>query len=208
MVTRVPQASDSCEPDYRGLVLRVLPSLKNFGYVCAACPELTISEEEAKKIRALGFRAQDGRWRVPYIPFFIVRDGPLEWTAWIEQQTVTGDGQGQACEAAVPPPTELQPLQVTGGNPERATAGRQFATTPRAPKRTPGRYHLMPAQQYGPVEPVVKECAQKIEQALQKGPFDRRLLQQRMGRYGYKAPIFHQALRYLSERGKITLNDD
>jgi hypothetical protein len=206
---------NGCEPDYWGLVTLLL-SLKNYRYLCAACPELTISKEEAQKIQALGFRAQAGRWKIPYIPFWIVRDGPLEWAAWIEPQTVTGDGQGQACEAAVPPPTELQPLQVTGGNPERATpsgedreaAARETPTLAVDACRQQPQINapmLPPRQSLEADRKLVEECASKIEAAAQRagGEIDRRRLQQKLWRY--PAPIFNQALRYLATHYRVTI---
>jgi hypothetical protein len=177
----------SATPDYEGL-LKLLPRLNRFP---DAIGETTLTLEEAEKIRRLGFAADAGPWRVPALP-----------------PELTRDTMSETLSAGWKDRTDAPNILRSAGNPERATAGRQFATTPRAPKRTPGRYHLMPAQQYGPVEPVVQEAAQRIEQALRNGPVAKRLLQQRMGRYGYKAPIFHEALRYLSERGKITLHDD
>jgi hypothetical protein len=192
------------DPDYERL-LKLLPRLNRFPDAIA---ETTLTSEEAGKIRALGFHAEAGRWKIPWIPFEVVRDGPFEWAS---HQTVAVDVQAQDSEAAIPRDTpgqddveQRQQASTIEGLPKL----HQRMLRAVASQTTPGRYHLMPAQQYGPVEPVVKEAAQKIEQALRNGPVAKRLLQQRMGRYGYKAPIFHQALRYLADCGKIILERD
>ena len=60
-------------PDYASLV-SLLPRLKRLP---DALGETTLTPEEAVKIQALGFVANEGRWQIPPVPPELVRDNPL-----------------------------------------------------------------------------------------------------------------------------------
>ena len=91
------------------------------------------------------------------------------------------------------------------GIPTRAV-GRVIALLTDEPERTPGRNSRMRQHEYTPIEPVVPEVARKILRALRNGPVPRRTLQQKMWRHSAK--VFNQAIRYLADRGQITLYGD
>jgi hypothetical protein len=63
----------SSSADYASLV-KLLPIL---GRLVDACGEVTLTAGEAAQIRFLGFRAEEGRWKVPPVPPELVRDNPL-----------------------------------------------------------------------------------------------------------------------------------
>jgi len=67
----------STTPDYEGL-LKLLPRLKRFP---DATGETSLTPAEATKIRSLGFRAEPGKWNIPFVPFGFVRDSPFEWAS-------------------------------------------------------------------------------------------------------------------------------
>lgn len=70
----------TASPDYENL-LRLLFRLKRFPDDIG---ETTLTPAEAMEIRALGFRADPGRWKVPALPPDLTRDTSFEgWsTGW------------------------------------------------------------------------------------------------------------------------------
>src|SRR5229473_2012576 len=61
-------------PDYATLVM-LLPVLRN---LVDGCGEVTLREEEAARIKLLGFQdVAAGRWKVPPVPPELVRDNQL-----------------------------------------------------------------------------------------------------------------------------------
>jgi hypothetical protein len=78
----------STTPDYAALV-KLLPSFRS---LVDGCGEVTLTSEEAAKIRSLGFAAEPGRWKVPPLPPELVRDNPLLEhlsNGWDSRQDVT-----------------------------------------------------------------------------------------------------------------------
>lgn len=63
----------STTPDYVNLV-KLFPVLRN---LVDGCGEVILTVEGAARIRLLGFRAEEGRWKVPPVPPELVRDNNL-----------------------------------------------------------------------------------------------------------------------------------
>jgi hypothetical protein len=90
-------------PDYVTLV-KLLPILRN---LVDGCGEVTLTADEAAQIRLLGFRAEEGRWRVPPVPPELVADIPLlenlsiGWNpAQVEATHNGANTKNQSCEVA------------------------------------------------------------------------------------------------------------
>jgi hypothetical protein len=90
-------------PDYAALV-RLFHILRT---LVDACGDLTLTADEAAQIRLLGFRAEEGRWRVPPVPFELVAGNPLlehlslGWNpAQAEAAPNGANTRNQSCEVA------------------------------------------------------------------------------------------------------------
>jgi hypothetical protein len=78
----------STSPGYVVLV-KLLPTLRN---LVDGCGEVTLTADESALIRSLGFPATEGRWKVPPLPFELVRDNQLLEhlsIGWDSRQDVT-----------------------------------------------------------------------------------------------------------------------
>ena len=192
--------SDGCGPDYWGLVLRVLPSLRNFGYVCAACPELTISEEEASKIRALGFGAEAGRWKVPRVPFQLVADTSLEYLSvgWDSRKTDAQPIRENGRVPALPPERNGRHPDILPEHLPRDWDTRTQESedeNPRTPTQEPAKF---------------EETLRKVIRVIQTagGRAQVRRVQQGSWRAvkPFGAPLFRQVLRELLARGVVRMD--
>jgi hypothetical protein len=93
----------SATSDYAALV-KLFPILQD----CVdGCGEATLTVEEADRIQSLGFAAEAGRWKVPPLPFELVRDNPLieylsiGWNPAQAEATPNGPNtKNQSCEVA------------------------------------------------------------------------------------------------------------
>jgi hypothetical protein len=183
----------STASDYAALV-KQLPTLRN---LVDACGEVTLTAEEAAKLRSLGFRAEEGRWKVPPVPPDLVRDNPL-----LEHLSIGWDsGRNEAASI---------PIQITA--PQVKDAGATVQHQPAREAEICGRYEMShrptATSTQAPAGAHLEACelASKILTAVERnrGEITRRTLQQKFWRY--KATIFNQALRQLARCGRITLN--
>jgi hypothetical protein len=170
-------------PDYAALV-GLFPVLRN----CVdGCGEVTLTADEAARIRLLGFPAEEGRWMVPPIPPELVRDNPLLENLSIGWNPRKGPGQitvanesRQRSSSAVP----HTPAWTSGDHPQVMDGG----TTRQIP----------PQQELG-------ELQSKVLQAVGNagGRILKRQLQKKFWRF--RAEAFGTALGCLIQGGLLTL---
>lgn len=77
-------------------LIKLLPTFRN---LVDRCGEVTLTSDEADKIRTLGLPAEEGRWRVPPVPPELVRDNPL-----LEHLSI-GWGSRENKTSSIPVPT-------------------------------------------------------------------------------------------------------
>ena len=187
------EASDMMEqPDYAGLV-NLLPTLRR---LVDAGGSVALEPHEAERIRALGFQAQPGTWRVPPLPARLVAGNPLLeplgddvdlfWKPSpgesIEafEVTITDNPANEAFDSLEPMPDE---------NAKRSTA---VGVSPRA----------KPTPDLADDEALEKECAAILEAVERAGGIvPRRSLQKKLWRI--KADPFNRSIELLRVRGLI-----
>jgi hypothetical protein len=182
----------STPPDYMALV-KLLPVL---GTLVDGCGEVTLTAEEAERIRSLGFQAESGRWRCPSLPPELTRDNPL-----LEPMSAGWDGR-----------TSLQAFPKDEDTRETRSANQQVGearVSCRHPVEAVPEYHKterpIPQPRTEPDSARIEEAASKIVEALQRAgkPVPKRQLQRRLWRY--PATIFNSALRMVERRQHIFL---
>ena len=133
-------------PNYEGL-LKLLYRLKRFP---DAIGVTTLMPAEAMEIRALGFRADPGRWKVPALPPDLTRDTSFEgWsTGWFtlrsEPQPISASVENQARQARIPSCDTSHPDIVT---PSRETKEQRLMRSMRGAVKRRGRIKLRRLQQ-------------------------------------------------------------
>ena len=131
-------------------MVKLLPVLKHF---VDGCGEVTLSEQEAERIRPLGFRnVAAGRWKVPPVPPELVRDNPL-----LEHLSIGWDSRH----------TEAQPIPTKEDGQQPKTPTSKYSSEA---ARRQSRAHELPIKILRAVETV-------------KGKIQKRRLQQRFWRY-------------------------
>jgi hypothetical protein len=187
----------SLAPDYEGL-LKLLPRLRQFP---DATGQTSLVAAEATEIRSLGFWAEAGPWRVPALPPELTRDTMFE--------SLSADWGAPRTDSQPLPDTDSRRdcITPTGEDPE-VPAQKMPALLGHACREHPRTNAPIVSSRQSPEadQKLVEKCASKIEAAAQAagGEIDRRRLQQKLWRY--KARIFHHALTYLAQRGRITLH--
>lgn len=183
-------------PDYAALV-NLFPILRN----CVdGCGEVTLTVEEAERIRSLGFVADAGRWKVPPLPFELVRDNPLLENLSIGWDTYHAENPVTAANGT------RKDVEV-----RRNKIGSEYGfQAPVTPDRISAINNPIPTRtrvsQWN--DPQVLALSLKIQGAIQRhgGQIAKRRLQQRFWRY--PARIFNQALERLVIRGQVILTNN
>jgi hypothetical protein len=189
---RIEVSEMTCTPDYSALV-KLLSVLRN---LVDGCGEVTLTTEEAERIRSLGFEAESGRWKCPPLPPELTRDNPLfdplsvKWGERTRLQAIpnnevtrdTGTSNQQGSEARI---SRRHPVEAV---PEHY---KTELPTPQPRKELDSER--------------IEEAVSKIVETLQRAgkPIPKRRLQQRLWRY--RATIFNPALRICERRQHIFL---
>jgi hypothetical protein len=172
---------------------RLLPLLRN---LVDACGDVWLTDGEAARIRALGFSAQVGRWRVPPLPPELVAGNPLLEPlsiGWEPPPPLRGHTFSEVSRGAGRLVTAARPQALVTPQPTTATA-ESYGEWPRVdgPRSSSGELIRSDA-----------EVAAKVLAALRNagGRVSKRRVQQKLWRF--PAAVVNQALNSLASRGLV-----
>ena len=186
-------------PDYPALV-GLLPTLHN---LVDACGDVTLTAEEANKIRALGFAdAKSGPWKCPPLPPHLTHANPLLEplsAGWDERSHLS---EVQHRERDNTPQVISQYDGMAQLGPEHSV---ETVDVPPPHCNAKRRKQLSSLSSEEPDWKRIDEAASKIEGTLKRAgkPMKRRRLQQLLWRY--PATVFNAALDMLWRQQRIFL---
>lgn len=194
----------SSAPDYAAL-LKLLPVLRNW---VDATGEVTLTDEEAERVRSLGFTdARAGRYRFRPFPYELVADTLFEFLSigWDSRQVWSNSHRTAAPPATPQTRPEIRdlPSQSLGsGKVHHAKEGDHPRPQPPASEKPPETEEGREAEEARKAEVVW--VARKIAKAVRKGGgrLAKRRAQQRLSRH---RGIFKEALKELTSRGLVVV---
>lgn len=173
------------QPNYLGLVA-LLPTLHR---LVDAGGKVILEPNEVEQIRALGFHADAGPWRVPRLPANLVAGNPLLEPLGDDVDsfwTPSSEASAETLQARQPAETPPDVLDVM------SPGARASSSTTASPRSSEAKTTCA----------LEKECA-AILAAVERagGSIPKRLLQKKLWRV--RADRFNQVIQSLVERGEI-----